>query len=196
MTSLFASKRLLAKSNGEQTLQEIHTLPGHTAEVLRAAGEMATFLIDPLDNAIGFGAKDAREFSMAVILAAWAHDWGKANDHFQQMIRDSTFKQGIRHEIVSFQLFVEFEKELAFLLEPLSDWARDAIFYAILGHHLKFPDPLTERNGTALLQLLPSLSIIRISRPPGMRETSIWIFLRIPNKAHYPIPCCHEACRG
>lgn len=83
------------------------------------------------------------------------HDWGKANDHFQTMIRNPAFKQGVRHETISLIMNKELETWLEPLWNDLPRWAKCAGLYSTSCHHLKFPDPYAEvRTGTKVPLLL------------------------------------------
>jgi len=51
-----------------------------------------------------------KHWEKAVWIAAWIHDWGKASDHFQMMIRNPSFKQGVKHETISLVMVKEMEQ--------------------------------------------------------------------------------------
>jgi CRISPR-associated endonuclease/helicase Cas3 len=79
------------------------------------------------------------------IAAAW-HDLGKANDHFQAMVRGSAgnMHQALRHEVVSALLIMAEDAPLRAALweplvadDPLVAWCALA---AVCGHHVKFAE--------------------------------------------------------
>jgi CRISPR-associated endonuclease/helicase Cas3 len=127
-------KLLLAKSKGTPW-KGSYTLTGHTAAVVEAV----TTLLDELGNEllIQFGlSQDLKTLLATVRLAAFLHDLGKANDHFQAVVRKlknpMEHPQLIRHEALSVLLAWE-----------LRDWlstGKGDLMVAIAaagGHHLK-----------------------------------------------------------
>jgi CRISPR-associated endonuclease/helicase Cas3 len=120
-------------------------LVGHTAAVVQSA----TLLVDTLKDFLipQFGLTCTfEELRATVRLAAYLHDWGKANNHFQMVVRndlkmlDSQYRrnpmehpQMIRHEVASALLAWEFRDWL--------DQCPNADFMTALaaggGHHLK-----------------------------------------------------------
>ena len=135
-------KRLLAKSSQTPDAPRgAETLSGHTANVMAAAQTLLDETADTQLSAIGLPETMWRErFCRAVLLAAFCHDLGKANDQFQSMVRHlREQKQAIRHEALSFLILQE---------TPLKEWlsatleeAEDLSFllWAAAGHHRKFP---------------------------------------------------------
>jgi CRISPR-associated endonuclease/helicase Cas3 len=138
---------LLAKSSlpGDPDWQGAYHLVGHTAAVV----ESVTTLIDTL----GFGliqqfrlTCDLDTLRATARLAAYLHDWGKANDHFQMVVRNDLKSlapeyrrdprerpQMIRHEVASVLLAWEFR---AWLKQcPRADFM--IAIAAAGGHHLK-----------------------------------------------------------
>lgn len=132
---------LLAKSYSLGQWKGSYSLVGHTADVVNAV----TVLVDTLGRRLleQFGLTCTLEhLRNTVRLAAYLHDWGKANHHFQGMVRSMipgtapqrSLKQlqMLRHEIVSALLAWEFREWLQ---------QADADFYTALmaagGHHLK-----------------------------------------------------------
>jgi len=61
------------------------------------------------------------------------------------MIRNTDFRQGVRHETISIALLNELNDWLEPIWQRLPEWARNAVFFSVSGHHLKFPDPVTDR---------------------------------------------------
>ena len=125
------------------------TLFGHTQRVFEMARLLTGVLEQGLKDTIGLDQATFKQWEKAVWIAAWMHDWGKANDHFQKMIRNSSFKQGVRHETISLIMIAELEPWLKAMWDDLPPWAKCAALYSVSGHHLKFPDPYAEvRTGT------------------------------------------------
>ncbi|BAY15030.1 hypothetical protein NIES21_08160 [Anabaenopsis circularis NIES-21] len=128
-------KLLLAKSM-EVPWKGAYTLTGHTASVVEAV----TTLIDTLGNQLlfqfGLSCCDLAQLRATARLAAYIHDLGKANDHFQAVVRKlknpMEHPQLIRHEALSVLLAWE-----------LRDWLAtgDGNFLIAIaaagGHHLK-----------------------------------------------------------
>jgi CRISPR-associated endonuclease/helicase Cas3 len=129
---------LWAKS-GQDRLVESMRLPRHLRDVYEAA--CCLFEGSGEDQLRILGLNDAEwkeRFRRCLLLAAAVHDLGKANDHFQQMIRGQrdvqVQPQGLRHEWVS-----------VLLLQQLRDWLLPAIGHqendwaivqwAVGGHH-------------------------------------------------------------
>lgn len=133
-------KSLWAKSKGEQDpLVESMRLTQHLQDVYAAALRVLEVTADDQLSAMGLdGAAYGERFRRCVTLAAAVHDLGKANDHFQEMIRGERNvqknPQGLRHEWVT-----------VLLLEQLQDWLLPAVRneekdwaiveWAIGGHH-------------------------------------------------------------
>ena len=129
------SNLLLAKSYQGKTWKGSYTLVGHTADVVNAV----TALIDTLGDRLitQFDLKCSLSFLRSTArLAAFLHDWGKANEHFQMMVRHQRHSlnepQLLRHEIVSVLLAWEFREWL-----EKADGDFLTAFVAAGGHHLK-----------------------------------------------------------
>lgn len=133
--------RLLAKSV-EGKWKGSYSLVGHTADVVRAVTILIDTLGDRLIDQFELGC-DLAYLRATVRLAAYMHDWGKANDHFQGVVRSRMPEasprrnpmktpQLIRHEIVSILLAWEFR---AWLQDGEGDFM--TALAAAGGHHLK-----------------------------------------------------------
>lgn len=134
-------KHLLAKSAKDPKDPPMEaTLAGHTERVLDSA-EVFGDILSP-DMAILLGdATSAQQWREAFRWAAWLHDLGKANDHFQRMARERGFRQGVRHEVLG--LVVAHDLLLPWLTRRWVNyppWFSAAVLAAVCGHHLKFPD--------------------------------------------------------
>lgn len=106
---------LLAKSFQSSDWKASYGLVGHTADVVNAV----TTLVDTLGDRVlqQFGLQCTfSKLRATARLAAYIHDWGKANDHFQMVVRHKRNPldepQLIRHEIVSTLLAWEFREWL------------------------------------------------------------------------------------
>jgi CRISPR-associated endonuclease/helicase Cas3 len=126
---------LLAKSFQPGAWKGSYGLVGHTADVVNAV----TTLVDTL------GSRLIEQFALLCTLsylkqtarfAAYIHDWGKANEHFQMVVRHKrnplNEPQMIRHEVVSILLAWEFRE---WLEQGEGDFL--TALSAAGGHHLK-----------------------------------------------------------
>jgi CRISPR-associated endonuclease/helicase Cas3 len=115
------------------------TLVGHTTAVLNAMRilqEMFMAEVMALNPGISSDC-----WQTALFCSAWLHDLGKANDHFQKMLRTTDFRQGVRHETLGLIVLSELlDPWLANLWFNYPPFLKAAIFLAVGGHHLKFPD--------------------------------------------------------
>ncbi len=145
-------EQLLAKSPSNlPDVRPEETLPGHIRSVCEAAEALASITLGRVIDSLSLGKDILRNWETLLWLCAWIHDWGKANDHFQEMIRASRKQQGLRHEFASIALFMDFEEWMQPIWEPLSPWEKAGVIFAVAGHHLKCPDPLQdERTGTKI----------------------------------------------
>jgi CRISPR-associated endonuclease/helicase Cas3 len=133
---------LLAKSFQSGAWKGSYGLVGHTADVVNAV----TTLVDTLGNRLieQFGVQCTLSHLRATArLAAYIHDWGKANDHFQGVVRTKIPNgfpkrylpdnpQMIRHEVASVLLVWEFRE---WLEQSEGDFL--TALGAAGGHHLK-----------------------------------------------------------
>jgi CRISPR-associated endonuclease/helicase Cas3 len=132
--------RLWAKSkrDNEVAIQSMF-LPGHLTDVYHAAVRVLDATGADQLAALGLtGGEYYRRFCRCVTLAAGVHDLGKANDHFQGMIRRTPVRdgkpQGIRHEWAT-----------VLILRMLREWLLPAVGgneidlaiveWAVAGHH-------------------------------------------------------------
>jgi len=127
-------KLLLAKSK-ETPWKGAYTLTGHTSAVVEAVTTLLNELGNGLINQFGLP-QDFETLRATARLAAFLHDLGKANDHFQAVVRKlknpMEHPQLIRHEALSILLAWE-------LREWLST-GKGNLMVAIAaagGHHLK-----------------------------------------------------------
>ena len=133
---------LLAKSFESGHWKGSYSLVGHTADVVESVTALVDTLGDRLIQQFGLSC-DFAQLRATARLAAYLHDWGKANDHFQGVVRyrmsdtkprrnPQNNPQMLRHEVASVLLAWEFR-------EWLDQGSGD--FYIALaaagGHHLK-----------------------------------------------------------
>lgn len=174
--------RLLAKSV-EGKWKGSYSLVGHTADVV---GRVTTLVEEDV-----LGKRLIEQFNLScdltylkstVRLAAYIHDWGKANDHFQGVVRKDMpgaspkrnslqNKQLVRHEVLSLLVAWEFFR----------DWLREAdghfetALIAGGGHHLK----LGGKAGKQLDYLDET-----VVRPCGNSTLYLYIFYPDPKSVH------------
>ena len=144
--------RLLAKSSqNPDSPRGAEILPGHTANVMAAAATLLEETADAQLSAIGLpGTVWKKRFCQTVLLAAFCHDLGKANDQFQSMVRHNRDqKQAIRHEALSFLIIQEtaLKEWLSATLEEPEDLS--FLLWAAAGHHRQFP-PDEPAGGTGI----------------------------------------------
>lgn len=146
---------LLAKRPADpRNVRYEETLIGHIHGVCEMARTISEMLVPKLVKTFGCSLAEAVYWKTAVLFGAWIHDWGKANSHFQAMLRNTNFRQGIRHETVSLLLSIELAEWLNFSWAKMPKWVRCGVLFSASGHHLKFPDPLKDtRPGTEVTVL-------------------------------------------
>jgi CRISPR-associated endonuclease/helicase Cas3 len=171
--------RLLAKSSKAPNFPRgLETLPGHTANVLAAAEALLDETADAQLAAVGLTAETWREsFQRGVLLAAFCHDLGKANDQFQAMVRHQREqKQAIRHEALSL-LIVEGTALREWLAATLEDTqVLNFLLWAAAGHHRKFPPGKPDPGTGVRLSLFLGHSDFRRTLVVGAR----WLGLNDP----------------
>ena len=133
---------LLAKSFMPGSWKGSYSLVGHTADVVNAVSTLIDVLGDRLIEQ--FGLQYSFSYLRATArLAAYIHDWGKANHHFQGVVRAKVIDaypkrflpdnpQLIRHEVASILLAWEFRE---WLEQGEGDFL--TALTAAGGHHLK-----------------------------------------------------------
>jgi CRISPR-associated endonuclease/helicase Cas3 len=132
--------RLWAKSKWDDEPETPSMLlPGHLEDVYHAAQRVLDATADDQLKALGLDPDKYRErFRRIVLLAAAVHDLGKANDHFQGMIRRTAERkdrpQGLRHEWVTVLMLKGLRE---WLLPALGGNANDfaILEWAVAGHH-------------------------------------------------------------
>ncbi|MFO8041238.1 MAG: CRISPR-associated helicase Cas3' [Sodalinema sp.] len=133
--------RLLAKSL-EGSWSGSYSLVGHTADVVKAVTLLIDHLGDRLSQQFTLNG-NLDEFKKTARLAAYFHDWGKANNHFQGVVRQRmshahpkrnprVHPQLVRHEIFSMFLVWEFRE---WLQQADGDFLTALVVAG--GHHLK-----------------------------------------------------------
>jgi CRISPR-associated endonuclease/helicase Cas3 len=153
--------RLLAKSVPlHEPWQGAATYVGHISAVMRSADTLVTHLGTPILQQLGLSHISPECFAATVRLGAYLHDWGKANQHFQIMVRLKDLKdckdeqerkqqkqlqefwsgihqrQMIRHEILSGMLAMQVPSFRNWLEQcPNADF--HTAVWSAMGHHLK-----------------------------------------------------------
>ncbi|AFZ36228.1 CRISPR-associated helicase, Cas3 family [Stanieria cyanosphaera PCC 7437] len=133
---------LLAKSFEPGKWKGSYSLVGHTADVVNAVSTLVDVLGDRLISQFGLQC-NLSELKSTACLAAYLHDWGKANEHFQGVVRANIkdahpkrflpdHPQIIRHEVASVLLAWEFRE---WLEQGEGDFL--TALAAAGGHHLK-----------------------------------------------------------
>jgi CRISPR-associated endonuclease/helicase Cas3 len=126
---------LLAKSFESGHWKGSYGLVGHTADVVNAVTTLVDVLGDRLIEQFRLQCT-LSELKATIRLAAYIHDWGKANEHFQMVVRNKrnprNEPQIIRHEIASMLLAWEFRE---WLEQSEGDFL--TALAAAGGHHLK-----------------------------------------------------------
>jgi len=105
--------RLLGKSYKRGVSWGLTTLCGHTSTVMGATAVLVESLLADVAKQFQLSNEDAAMLKATTLKAAYLHDWGKANDHYQRMVYQSSeeginsfygkkrLPQAIRHEIIS-----------------------------------------------------------------------------------------------
>lgn len=134
--------RLLAKRSATpDSPSRSESLPGHLEDVVAAAKAIVDVVGARCLSSLGLdGTFDVSSFERAVLRAAFLHDLGKANDHFQRMVRGGRAPQALRHEWISAWLLLRVEALDRWLFAGCSHVVRNAALFAALGHHLRVRD--------------------------------------------------------
>ena len=102
--------RLLAKSV-DGNWKGSDSLSGHTSDVVNAVTTLVDVLGSRLISQFNLNC-NLTKLRATVRLAAYLHDWGKANNQFQDMVRGKRHPlnqpQMVRHEAISVLLALEF----------------------------------------------------------------------------------------
>lgn len=132
---------LLAKAKPARFLRQ------HTEDVMDSMDCLLDLCTDQILHAFGLESYRDR-FVRTCKVAAFLHDFGKANSHFQEMIhsveKGMRIDQAFRHEAISLLMLEKTE---------LKDWVashidpQDILFllWTVSGHHRKFPRPRNEK---------------------------------------------------
>lgn len=159
-------KHLLAKSLPKQDenrseqeytkLKGAARFTGHIGAVLLAAEMLADTLGQVVQQQLGLKVSDLDRWQRITRLGAYLHDWGKANQHFQEMIylkssaldtatkkkiakswQDHGSRQLMRHEFLSGILALQVPEFREWLLTEFTEEELMVAVWAAIGHHLK-----------------------------------------------------------
>jgi len=122
------------------------TIQGHTHLVLEAIEVINSVICN---DVLKLMSEDItlEHWEKATLCSAWLHDMGKANDHFQKMLRRPDFRQGIRHDTFGLVVITDLlEGWLEDFWKNYPPWFKAAVLFAVGGHHLKFPDRKERRH--------------------------------------------------
>ena len=153
-------KHLLAKSLNDEALhskaRKAASYTGHSVAVMQSADVLIQELGATILQQLGLESIDPNEFANTVKLGAYLHDWGKANQHFQEMVRFNSKdkrisqhkkklrnslkehgnRQMLRHEVLSGILALQVPSFREWLEQcPCADLM--VAVWAAMGHHLK-----------------------------------------------------------
>lgn len=161
---------LLAKSSATPDApREPETLVGHLATVTRVAASLAHGWGERYLASLGL---DSTPFlpalGLALPRAAFLHDLGKANDHFQRMLRAgrSAPTQACWHEQLSVWLMLRFDSLGSWFFAGCDAGLRQAILTAAVGHHLRLEDG----SAIGLRKQSGSLEIVVLAGHPNFSE--------------------------
>ncbi len=100
-------------------------------------GRDASFSCIGLATSLRFLKRRVGGVEQSVSSSAWVHDWGKANDHFQDLLSNRLKEQGIRHETLSMVLLSLLSPWVFHKSCNLPQWAVKGVFFSVGLHHLK-----------------------------------------------------------
>jgi len=144
---------LRAKSRGEgreglgpQSIRE------HTDAVMGTAGKIVELTGESQLLALGLEpGRWMERLRRDMKLAAFLHDLGKANDHFQGMVWGTRgFPQAMRHEAISFWIATRPEVLRWYASAGGQSSSVALVLWAIAGHHRKFPPADPSERGSDL----------------------------------------------
>lgn len=172
-------KTLLAKSlpqsNADQSKERgCAKYTGHISCVMQAADILVDRLGLVILKQLGLESVDLKYFANTVRLGAYLHDWGKANQHFQEMVylksKDEKVlphkpklqklgklhgeKQMLRHEVISGILALQVPSFRKWLEQcPNADLT--IAVWAAMGHHLKIGLDRNNQPAEFIAEILP-----------------------------------------
>jgi len=144
-------RNLLAKSF-EESLIPACTLPGHSLDVLLSASFLTSLLEQDIKSQFSLNTEQYFFVESTIRLAAYLHDWGKANSCFQSLLYclskiDKSLRQRIRacygtdqlirHEFLSAILVLKVGKIYDWLRSKYSEEQIRFAIAAVIGHHLR-----------------------------------------------------------
>jgi len=129
---------LLAKSAQQGMPNKSETLVGHIDDVYQASSSITKNIGANILNSFGLDGSYFEQLRQALTLASCLHDLGKANDQFHRALTHQVlYPQALRHEWISTWLPLKFPELNRWLFDKCSQIVRNAVLFAVLGHHLK-----------------------------------------------------------
>ncbi|NJM00803.1 MAG: CRISPR-associated endonuclease Cas3'' [Synechococcaceae cyanobacterium SM2_3_2] len=129
---------------------------GHIGAVLLAAEMLVDSLGHEIQQQLGLKESDLDRLARIIKLGAYLHDWGKANQHFQEMVyakssvldpqtkarvnkkwKEHGSRQLIRHEFLSGTLALQVPEFREWLRTEFTEEDLIVAVWAAIGHHLK-----------------------------------------------------------
>ncbi|WP_017318860.1 CRISPR-associated helicase Cas3' [Mastigocladopsis repens] len=161
MFKVLLAKSLSVEENKNDIARGAAKYTGHISLVVQAADVLVGNLGKPILQQLGIKHIDLDYFATTVRLGAYLHDWGKANQHFQEMVylktldpkspdpklrdyrkrilalsKEHSDKQMLRHEIISGILALQVPTFREWLEQCQNANLMIAV-WAAMGHHLK-----------------------------------------------------------
>jgi CRISPR-associated endonuclease/helicase Cas3 len=145
-------RHLLAKgSRSPDHPKPRETLGGHIQDVVAVADTLVHSWGPTFLDSMGLPAWFWDDLHRAAVRGALLHDLGKANHHFQRLVRHGPNPpQALRHEWISLFIVLDAPSLDRWLFREGDHLIRMATLFAAVGHHLQLPDgaALTSRPGS------------------------------------------------
>lgn len=178
MFKILLAKSLSTKDRENSKIKGAAKYTGHISFVMQAAEVLLDELGASILKQLGLEHIDFVYFANTVKLGAYLHDWGKANQHFQEMVylktidpkspnindknyrekileavKEHSEKQMLRHEVISGILALQVPSFRAWLENFNADLA--IAVWAAMGHHLKIGIGSDRKPSGCIAQISP-----------------------------------------